>query len=197
MKAKKSNTSGGGGDFEIAPAGSFPARLVKLVDLGEQYNEKFEKDNYQITLTWELPTKLLTKGDFEGKPFLISRTVTNSMHPKSTLRGLINGWLGGLTDKQADDFDLDKLVGQTGLMSVVHAEVGDKTYANVGGIMALPDGMDCPEQVTESVIFWLDNFNAEVYDSLPDWQKEKIQKSNNFAKSTGGGVPTDTDAPPF
>ena len=195
MKAKGSST-GGGKEFEICPAGSFPARLVKLVDLGEQYNEKFEKWNYQVTLTWELPTKLLTEGDFAGKPFLISRTVTNSMHPKATLRGIIGGWIGSLTDAQADDFDLSKLIGQACMLSVVHVAVGDKTYANIGGVIALPDGMDCPPQITDTVEFDLDSFSAEVYDGLPDWQKEKIGKSKNFAKSTGQEAePTGEDAP--
>lgn len=196
MKAKGSST---GADFkkELCPAGSFPARLVKVIDMGEQYNEKFEKLNYQVALSWELPTQLLTEGDYAGKPFLISRTVTNSMHPKATLRGLIGGWMGNLSDKEAGDFDLFKLVGQPCMLSVVHAQVADKTYANIGGVMKLPDGLSCPEQVTDSVQFDLDSFNAEVYDSLPEWQREKISGAKNFAKSTEGGVPTDTDEPPF
>ena len=77
--------------------------------------------------------------------------------------------MGDLSDEQADSFDLSKLVGQACLLNVIHKKVGDKTYANLGGVMALPDGMECPSQITETVEFDLDSFDAEVYDGLADW----------------------------
>ncbi len=200
MKAKGSSASGK--QFPIAPIGSVPARMVWLVDTGEQFNQTFDKWSYKVMVGFELPTKLISEGDYEGKPFLLTKEMTNSMHPKAALRGFTEGWIGELSDEQADGFDLSKLLGQACLLSVIHKQVGDKTYANIGGVIPLPDGMECPPQVTESLKLDLDSFNAEVYDRLPDWIKKKVADSRDFAKSTRGDastgeVPKGDDPPPF
>lgn len=74
-------------------------------------------------------------------PHLLDAWFTFSFHPKASLRGFVERWLGEkLTDQEANHFDLWKLVGRHAMVQVTHNTVGDKTYANIDTIMAVEEG---------------------------------------------------------
>lgn len=209
MGLKAERSGDGGSEKELCPAGPTPARLTRVVDLGKHTSDQYKdkktgewKASKLLYLAFELPKHLLKEGNFAGKPFLISTPpfFTNTRGELSNLRKMLDGWVGPLDDDKAWAFDLSKLLGTACYLNVVHnvSKKDGKTYANIGGIMPLPEGMECAPQDGETVLFDLDEFDAEVFDSLPDWQKEKIGSSNDFAKSTGEEAElTDKDAAPF
>ena len=55
----------------------------------------------------------------------------------------------------------------------------------VGSIAAMRprDAAKCPELVNPSKVFSLDDPDLEVFNSLPDWVKEKIQSNLEYAGS--------------
>ena len=76
---------------------------------------------------------------------------------------------------------MSSLIGVPCILSITHKTLGNgKTYANIASVSMLPKGMDCPKQVNEIQEFTYDNFKQELYDSFPDFIKEKIQSSLEF-----------------
>jgi len=178
---------------DIIPSGSYPARCISMIDIGtiptEYLGEK--KSRTVIRLVFELPT--LTKvfnPDKGEQPYVIHREFTKSLHEKSALLPFLNNWRGkALTPEDCMGFDLSKLLEAECLLSIVHNPVGDRTYANIGGISTLPKGLVCPAQFNHSLIWdYQDNFNQELVseenDIIPTWLREKIQTSSEWKLKT-------------
>ncbi len=68
-----------------------------------------------------------------------------------------------------EGFDIEKLVGKNCLINIVHNTKGDKTYANISGVMALPKGTEqmIPENKNEPPA-WIQNKQAEAIKTLDD-----------------------------
>src|ERR1043165_7214119 len=86
----------GNTSFEQPPSGSHAARCIAIIDLGTQRStyEGEAQIKRQVIVRWELPTELMTTGDFQGKPFTVSKFYTASLHEKSGLRKDLASWRG-------------------------------------------------------------------------------------------------------
>ncbi len=174
---------------ELPPAGSCACRCIRVVDLGTQEND-YDKDNIklqrQVSLTWELAELMES-----GKPFAISEIYTASINEKANLGKLLTAWRGKpFTDDEKASFELDKLLGVAGLMSVTHKvnKKGD-TKEKVGGIIPLPKGMSAPDQVNDPFLFEITDIDEET--KLKElWGLERfiIAKSEEF-KMSGNAMP--------
>lgn len=170
----------GGGDFEQPPIGSHAARCVKVIDIGTQKGEYQGQPTYkrQVIIAWELPTELISTGDFKGKPFLVSKFYTASLSEKANLRKDLANWRGrDFTAEELSGFDSKNILGKACMLSVIH---NDKKKARVSGVMQIPKGLPVPDQVNETVFFSLENFDQKVYDSLSDGYKRMIELSPEY-----------------
>jgi len=185
-----------GGNFELAPSGTHIAVCYRFIDLGTQegsYQGKPRKA-HKVMITWELCGDEKME---DGRPFSISKTYTLSSHEKAGLRKDLEAWRGAkFTDDEIARFDLSTLMGKACLLNVVHAENGDRTYANVAGIMRLPKGSAAPQRVNETIFFDLDErpFNAELFNKLGERLRETIAKSPEYAAAHGHH--TEANPPP-
>lgn len=168
---------------EQVPAGTHTGLLYQIIDLGTQYNEAYNKEARRIRLTWELTDELM--GD--GRPFVVSGEYSLSLAPKSTLTNILTGWLG---KAPSSGFDITSLLGKAGNVSVVHNEGSNgKIYANVSSVTGLKKTETPPKGINEPVLLELnENFNQSIYESLPDFLKEKISKSPEYLEITGQTV---------
>jgi hypothetical protein len=66
------------------------------------------------------------------------------------------------------------------MLNVIHTTKGDKTYANISGVSSMPKGLTCPAQVNDSIIFSVNEFDQILFDSFPDFIKEKIRSSAEY-----------------
>lgn len=179
MKAPKSNSQ-----KTLVPSGTHIARTIGLIYIGTIESEwKGEKKSlYKIRLTWELPNKthVFKEGD-KPKPFTISREFTFSMGPKSNLRPIVEGIIGtSLKDEEANNFDLNEVLGKPCLISVSHEEGQSGVYAAVKSCTPIIEGMTCPPQINETKVLDYSKWDQEYFDSLPDFIKEKIESSNEY-----------------
>lgn len=195
----------GGSEFAQAPIGTHVARCFRLIDLGTQRDEFQGKVNIrnQVMISWELPDELMPDGEHEGKPFVVSKFYTNSLHEKATLRHHLEAWRGKeFTPAEESQFDLQNILGAPCMLSVVHSETGK---AKVGAVMAMPKGQKCPPAINPTSAFWLDEFDAEAFEKLSDGLKEIIKKSPEYQaavsprKLGNGAAPADDldDSIPF
>jgi hypothetical protein len=127
----------GNTEFEPTPAGPQHIICCDVVDLGMVLNQKFAKMQHKCQLRWQ-SEHVIPK---TGKPFLLIKRYTLSLNEKASLRKDIEAWFGRLlTDEEAMEFDIEKLLDKVAFVNVVHAKTAGKTYANIASIMpALPN----------------------------------------------------------
>jgi hypothetical protein len=176
----------GGGDFEQVPAGTFAARCYQIIDLGHQTFEwKGEaKVAPKVRITWELNEMMK-----DGRPFSISKEYTASIGEKANLRKDLEAWRNRkFSAQELAAFSLENVLGAPCLLGIVHvpSKDGTKTYANLGSIMALPKGMECPELVNPAVKFDIGSFDQDIFNSLTNYVQKKILMSKELEEN---GIP--------
>ena len=177
-------TSKSGTSYEPVAAGNYVARCIKMIHYGtitEDYLGTLKTAN-KVQLTWELPTELKVFKEENGEqPYVLSKDFTLSMHEKSSLRKWLEAWRGkNFTVAESEAFDITNLVGKACMLNVIHTTKNDKTYANISGVSSMPKGLTCPEQITDSIVFSVLDFNKELFETFPDYIKDKIKGSLEY-----------------
>ena len=129
----------GGGNFEPAPAGTYRAVCVDVIDKGivEVTYAGQTKRQHKVSIAW-----LIDEKRDDGKPYLVFKRYTLSLNEKATLRKDLESWRGKpFTRAEEMGFDVEAVLGANCLVNVQHAERGGKTYANVASVMPLMKGM--------------------------------------------------------
>ena len=168
-----------GGDYTPAPEGLQRAVCCDVVDLGLMETKFGNKD--QIELCWQSEEKMDT-----GKPFLIVKRYSPSLHPKATLRSDLESWRGKkFTDLEAFEFDLEKLLYANCQVNVVHNKTDAGTYSNVKSIVPAAKGVA----------------SLKVEDYIrrcerPDWKPPKRATAEEIHE-VPGREPGDEDDIPF
>jgi hypothetical protein len=182
--------------FETPPAGSHGAVLVAIIDLGthaESFKGEAEKDTHSVYMVWELTGCQMTGS---AHNHLIGRKYTFSLHEKSGLRKMIKSWrnkdLG-----VGEDFDVLAMLGRKCMVSVSHTENGEKVYANLDGVSAVPAGMPVNDAKRKPVAR-----QVASSDPVPDWlpfiygeKVEEIVKRAKEVRPAGAPAQPPTHAP--
>lgn len=135
--------------FELPPAGTQPAAVVGVIDLGthtrKYKDEKTGKDklkpNREIFLVFEL-----RKRRTDGTPFVVGRAYTYSISDKAALTPVLTSLYGGDPQEMISEDGLAAdLPGRNCLVDIQHKKGtgnnANKTFANVKGVMASPEGI--------------------------------------------------------
>jgi len=178
-----------GSDFKLPPAGSFLARLYRIIDIGTQTTEWMGKKKMQrkIIAMFELhgedndgqPLQTV-----EGKPLIVSKRYTLSLDEKATLRKDLEAWRGkAFTQEELDGFNLEVLLGKCCMVSITHSTYDGKEYANIAGISQVPAALKKlgePVGVNELMIFTLDPFDQDKFNKLSEGMQGVIKKSAEY-----------------
>ena len=179
----------GGQGYDPVPAAQYVARCIRVIDLGSERSEKWDKMMRKVRIMFEIPELLIEDGDYAGMPRCLSSKFTLSMAPKSHLRPQLESWRGrAFTDPEAEEFDILTLVGVPAIINVIHNVSGGNTYANIASITPLMKGMTCPEAKTVTYGFALtkENFTQEIFDGLHEKTREAIQLTPEYKELMGG-----------
>ena len=160
------NTQKAAGPFVMTRAGFQGAICVDVVDQGMKEEEwqgvtKMKPKvsihfltNDLIPAVWTHPhtgetvNVQVDKPDLVGRPFGVNRWFTNTSDERGSLRQFLSAWRGrDLTDAEADNFDLESLIGVPAGLSVVHKQTqdGSKWYARIHSAIMLPPEFTAPE----------------------------------------------------
>ena len=134
---------------EVPPAGSHPAVLVGLIDLGTHqrtYQGQDQGEAPQIYLVWELTSEPCPG---TNRNHVLGRQFTNSLNKKAKLRLFIESWSGRQL-QEGEEFDYSKMLGKSCLLNVVHKQSGDYTNANIESVSKPPKGMTVPPAKIET-----------------------------------------------
>lgn len=158
------------GDFELAPQGTFEARIITVADLGVQRSEwqGQGREAPKLGLTFEL----CTKRGASGQRLAVFDRVTASLHELSRLYQIAQAALGAAPE---DGLDPQTLLGKPVLVTLVHRTSGTRTFANVAGVTAIPKEQETPGTDNPLLYFDLDNPDPAVFARLPALFKKLIE----------------------
>jgi hypothetical protein len=193
-----------GSDFKLPPAGSFLARLYRIIDIGTQTTEWMGKRKMQrkIIAMFELhgednDGQPLQTAD--GKPLIVSKRYTLSLDEKATLRKDLEAWRGkAFTQEELDGFNLEVLLGKYCMVSVTHSTYDGKEYANIANISQVPSALKKlgePVGINEVMIFTLDPFDQDKFNKLSEGMQGVIKKSAEYRNTFEPNAPPVTSAP--
>lgn len=184
--------------------GVYMAVCVGVIDLGEQYSEKFKNYSNKVKIVWAIPSETI---DVDGKTEerQLSKEFTFSLSKKGGLRTFLESWAGkGYTDEEFGELDIFTFLGKPCQLQVVLNDT--KEYSNVANLMQLPKGMPAPTSQTPFISWDMEAWDDAAFEKLPEWTKEQIKKSTQYqkehvpvtdvavnpdmsAQTAGGGVP--------
>jgi len=167
--------------------GVYIAICIGVVDLGEQYSEKFKNYSNKVKFIWELVGETV-EVDGEQKPRQLSKEFAVSTSKKGNLRAFLSSWNGReYGDEDFGEVDLFDQIGKACQLQVVLNETGE--YANVANLMPLPRGVAAPTADTKPVRWDMEHWDDAVFAELPEWIQEQIKKSTQYQKEH---TPTDS-----
>lgn len=194
LNAKKIQMQGGnsGPKQEPIEAGSYPARVVQVIDLGLQAQQPWQGQEkppaHMIRLTYELVDEFCLDeegNELEDKPRWISEDFAlyslQADKAKSTKRYF------AIDPDDVNDGDFTGLIGFPCNVTVVQkkSKSNGNVYNNVGGVTSVrpKDAARMPELVNPPKVFVLDEPDMEIFQSLPSWLQEKVQANLNYQGS--------------
>ena len=189
-----------GGEFKSVDAGTYPARCIKVIDLGTQHGEYLgiAQIKKQVLITFELPTELIESGEWAGSPYSISKFYTASLGEKATLRHDLEAWRGRpFTEDELKGFDLKNVLGKPCMISVIKTDTGK---SKINSVMAVMKGMTVPDAINTFVYFDIDEWDNGIFIGLTDGIKKIIMQSDEASDRQGEEKPQepgDEDSIPF
>jgi len=181
---------GGGKSSAPIEAGTHPAVCVAIIDIGEQFNEKYGKRQRKVIIQWEITDETIT---VDGKEVnrTMSQTYTMSLSERSTLYRDLIAWRGKpFTDEELAGFDLNKILGVPCLLTVTHIEKNGNTYANIAGIAKAMKGMVI-KPTLPLFKFDLDDDPLDKLDDMPAWIVDRIKASETYKERVAGDADDD------
>lgn len=185
-------SSNDGGDFERPDPGTYPGRLVSVIDLGT-HTRVFSgqaKTNRKLFLTWELCGEHDSKGD----AYLVSQDFSLSLHPKANYRKFVEGWIGkGLADGQK--FNIVEMIDKPCCVTISEGmSAGGKKFTEISSVGPVMRGLNVPALQREPCVFTVNSLNSsgDTID-LPDWLprlygriiSDEIRQSAEFGNLPG------------
>lgn len=162
-------------------AGSYMAVCIGVIDLGEQYSEKFKSYSNKVQIVFELPGETI-EVDGKQEPRQLSREFSVATKKNSGLRMFLSAW-NGRTYSDDDFLELDMFdqIGRPALLNVVLNETGE--YANIESAIQIPRGIPDPVSTTAPIRWDMDSWDDAVFQTLPEWVQEKIKRSTQYQKN--------------
>jgi len=191
LNAKKiPNANRGPAPDPIEP-GSYPARVVQIIDLGLQtqrpYKGEEKKPAYEIMVTYELVDEFLKDEDGNDnpeKPRWISETFPfhslEADRAKSTARYM------ALDPQLVYDGDWTQLLETPCMVNVIQnagsGKNAGKVFNNVASISSMrpKEAARLAQLVNEAKYVSLDDDNTEKFLSLPEWIQDKIKEGLEY-----------------
>ncbi len=186
----------GGGDFDPAPIGLYPARCIRIIDLGTAPDEMYGRDKHEVFFAWELPNELreYTKdGQPHKEPYMVTKWYTMSLAEKANLRADLEAWRGKpFTEEELQGFDARSILGAACMVNIIHKprKRGGGVNAVITAITPLPRGVEVSPPSNEKILFSLDpdEFSMDVFETLSSGLQDRIKRSFEWQELQHGQV---------
>jgi len=172
------------GPRSLPPAGLHNGVITGLYSIGSQWDQ-FKCDfRPQVILQIQLD-----KVDNQGKPILVTKTLTGSMDPRSTMRSWIESLLSrSLSEQEANQLEVDKVFVGAQVqvqISVERKQDGNETYKIK---TLLPSAAQVVAASPPAV--W--DYRSGDYNTAPNWILKKFATSREYKNKYPNGGPVET-----
>ena len=183
MSLKAGKKQEGGSNFvkpEPIKKGTYPARLVQMIDLGVQpqvdFSTKEEKPPAsEVWITLEFPTKKVEVNG-ESRPRWVSKRMKISWHEKANFPK----WMEVFGFKEKKTKHLSELLGNPCLAVIGITSGGNN---KIDSVMEIPEGMNVNHLENDAKVFDFDEPDMEVFNTLPTFLQEVIKGAKNYPGS--------------
>jgi hypothetical protein len=166
---------------EVIEEGLYPARLARIIELGDQEDKYGVKS--RVVLAFTIPSQKITVEGEEKQRMLMTFPLNKTPNPDSTVAKYAKA-LGGAT--------WDDLIGKPCMIEVSHKLVNGVTRMNITNVVKPMVGVDVKEPDCDVFVFDFDHPSKEVFDKLSEFRQDQIKQAVNYPgsaveKMLGGG----------
>lgn len=178
LKARQAKS----GERDYPVAAPHLARVVGITDLGHQPGYEYRgnkiESSWKIEITYELVNSLMK----DGRPHWVSEDIKSNNYEKNGKMSNLMARIRAIdpNNDSRDGDDLLQLLGKPCMVTVTHNEEGFPKIKGQGAVSGVPLGMDIKELYNEPFAFDMDNPDMHLWDSFPEFKKEKIKSALNF-----------------
>lgn len=170
-------------DFPQPDAGMHQAVCVFVNNIGTHKSEYQGKTIYkkQVVISWEIDQKI-SGGESDGKPFMVSKFYTLSLHEKAELRKDLEAWRGRqFGEDELSGFDLKNLIGANCYLNLVETDRGKRKIASIMPIKKtdakLSPTMDKPSPNFQA---WIDRLRADSEEMKGNIQQHSMAATSDL-----------------
>lgn len=165
MQGFNLTVSSAGGDFELPAAGSHSARVVAVINGGTRVTAGIGGQPSRRVVKLLLGLELPHERRADGRPAVVLFEVTASLHPKATLRKLVEQVLGRQL-AEGECLPITDLLNQPCSVAITHEVRADRTFYRVASIGPPIRGMAVPD-ATYGPLAW--SIDGGTPFPAPDW----------------------------
>jgi hypothetical protein len=193
MKANKKSS-----EKVLPEAGVHIAILTQILDWGTVTDSFGSRRKCEFI--FELPESLHTFNEERGEePLIVDRKFALTIGKGSALKEAIEGMLG--VEIEEDEFELEELLGTVCQLQIKISKGGDYDNVEITSYMQLSKNdqkrIKSFKAHGDLKMLDLENFDEEVFKSLPEWKQKKIALSPEFkALAVAAPAPKAKTPPP-
>lgn len=174
-------------DFGRVEDGAYPARIVQIIDFGQQietdwktgepktYDDGNLMVKHKVWINFELPDETIEIDGVE-RPRWYGKEYTVSTHEKSALFALMKA-----VDPKGEHAHGGKNVpGLLGLPAMVTIGSTSSGKAKISAVSAVPKGMQVAALANEEGFLDLDSDDTDAFFELPNWMQTRIKDGVDF-----------------
>jgi hypothetical protein len=161
-----------GFDQELLEEGLYPARLARIIELGEQEDKYGVKP--KVIFAFTIPTEHITIEGVKKQRMMMTWALNQTSNPDGTLMKYMKALQGATWDD---------VLGKPCMIEVSHDKKGDKTYMNITGVVKPMAGMSIEMPDCESYVFDFSKPDKKVFESMSDYRQGQIKDATNYEGS--------------
>lgn len=161
----------------LPPEGMHNARCIRFLELGTV--ETDFGDKFKCQFSFELVDESTTFDEEKGEQnFVVHRTFNRSLKPRSDMGKCVRALLGDEAVDEAEVVEMDDVLDQPCQVRIKYDDKKKPKYANIVEILPPPKGKISKSENDTQSLYLDENFDSDVFDSLPDWMQDNIKETD-------------------
>lgn len=157
---------------ELIEEGLYPARLARVIELGDQEDKYGVKT--KVVLAFTIPSETIEIDGEQKQRMMMTFPLNQTTNPDATLMKYMKA-LGGTT--------WEEVLGNPCMIEISHKNVNGVTRMNITGVTKPMNGIPVNDPDCDTYIFDFENPDKEVFEKLSEFRQDQIKAANNYQGS--------------
>lgn len=164
---------------ELIDEGLYPARLARVIELGDQEDKYGVKT--KVVLAFTIPSETIEIDGEQKQRMMMTFPLNQTTNPDATLMKYMEA-LNGTT--------WEEVIGKPAMIEIKHKLVNGVTRMNINSVSKAPkknpytgEEFVVPEPDCDVYIFDWDNPNKEVFEKLSEFRQQQLKEAVNYQGS--------------